>query len=288
MALFVGANSAAWLITGVLVTNMRNFPLSRGTVAGILKAFVGLSAAVYTEIYTGVLHHSSTRLLLFLALGLPAICFATMFFVRPCTPSEEEDSSERSHFLFIQVLSVVLGAYLLATTVITDVLKVSDAISYSFFGIMILLLLAPLAIPLKMTLYPRTPKRNSAVEPSASDQDKAEPLLAVGSPQDSEDYNDVKILLAEGEGAVIPGKKKRRPKRGEDFNFQQALIKADFWLLFTVYFLGVGSGVTVINNLAQIGIAAGEDDTTLLLSLLGFCNFLGRLISGAVSEYFVR
>lgn len=55
-----------------------------------------------------------------------------------------------------------------------------------------------------------------------------------------------------------------------------------------MYFLGVGSGVTVLNNLAQIGIALGVDDTTTLLCVFSFFNFAGRLGSGAVSEYFVR
>ncbi|ONK70393.1 uncharacterized protein A4U43_C05F33250 [Asparagus officinalis] len=269
---------------------MRNFPISRGTVAGILKGYIGLSAAVYTEIYTGVLHNSSAKLLLFLTLGLPTICLMMMFFVRPCTPASEEDSSERGHFLFTQILSVTLGVYLLLTTILNDTLSLNDSISYAFFGVMILFLLAPLGIPIKMTLYPTKPKR---IEPSSSheelsqlDQGKTEPLL--GSLQETLDENDVDILLAEGEGAVIPGKKKRKPKRGEDFNFKQAVVKADFWLLFMVYFLGVGSGVTVLNNLAQVGIAVGEDDTTLLLCLLSFCNFAGRLGGGVVSEYFVR
>jgi predicted MFS family arabinose efflux permease len=66
------------------------------------------------------------------------------------------------------------------------------------------------------------------------------------------------------------------------------LVKADFWLLFIVYFCGVGTGVTVLNNLAQVGMAVGADDTTILLCLFGFCNFVGRILGGSVSEYFVR
>lgn len=296
IALCIATNSGAWLGTGVLVTNMRNFPLSRGTVAGILKGYVGLSAAVYTQIYTGVLHDSSTKLLLFLTLGLPVICLAMMYFVRPCTPSLEDDSSEHCHFLFTQVSSIFLGLYLLVTTILDDVLSLSNAVSYTFFGIMILLLLAPLAIPLKMTLYPDKRKRTAGIGPSGSSDsliaghlDQSEPLLAEPSStmniQEADESSDVDMLLAEGEGAV---KKKRRPKRGEDFKFREALVKADFWLLFLVYFLGVGSGVTVLNNLAQIGIAAGVNDTTVLLCLFSFCNFIGRLGGGAVSEYFVR
>ncbi|XP_058067441.1 protein NUCLEAR FUSION DEFECTIVE 4-like [Magnolia sinica] len=301
IALCIATNSSAWLGTGVLVTNMRNFPLSRGTVAGILKGYVGLSAAVLTEIYSGVLKNSSSKLLLFLALGIPALCLAMMYFVRPCTPVLEEDSADNVYFLFIQGASIFLGIYLLTTTILDDVLGLSTTISYIFFCIMVLLLLAPLAIPLKMTLYPLNRKKTGALSQSTSaehlisgelDSDKSEPLLNpssstpnLGNFQEGDDASDVSMLLAEGEGAV---KKKRRPKRGEDFEFFEAFIKADFWLLFLVYFLGVGSGVTVLNNLAQIGIAEGINDTTVLLSLFSFCNFVGRLGGGVVSEYFVR
>ncbi|WOK91611.1 protein NUCLEAR FUSION DEFECTIVE 4 [Canna indica] len=294
IALCIATNSSAWFGTGVLVTNMRNFPLSRGTVAGILKGYVGLSAAVYTGLYTGILHDSSTKLLLFLTIGLPIIAIAMMYFVRPCTPSLEEDSSEHGHFVFTQISSAFLGLYLLSYTVMDDVLPLSDVVIYILFVIMILFLLAPLAIPIKMTLFPTNRKKHvaSTSQLPAEGSDHKEPLLSTssstnnfGTLQESDDASDVDMLLAEGEGAV---KKKRRPKRGDDFEIQEAFIKADFWLLFLVYFLGVGSGVTVLNNLAQIGVAAGVDDTTILLCLFSFCNFVGRLGGGSVSEYFVR
>ncbi|KAL7181835.1 hypothetical protein ACSBR1_040693 [Camellia fascicularis] len=188
LALCVATNSGAWLGMAVLVTNMRNFPVSRGTVAGILKVL--------------------------------------------------------SHFI-----------------------PLSDTVSYTFLVIMVLLLMAPLAIPVKVTLYP-------------SNRSK---LGTLGRPAGSLDQ--LIQAEAEGEGAV---KKKRRPKRGEDFTFREAIVKADFWLLFFVCFAGVGSGVTVLNNLAQIGIAHGAEDTTVLLSLFSFFNFVGWLGGGIVSEHFVK
>ncbi|KAF7134735.1 hypothetical protein RHSIM_Rhsim08G0209900 [Rhododendron simsii] len=298
IALCVATNGSSWLGTAVLVTNMKNFPLSRGTVAGILKGYIGLSAAVYTEVYTMVLGESASKLLLFLTLGIPLVCLAMMYFIRPCTPASGEDSSVHVHFLFTQAASVALAIYLLTTTILKDILSLSNTISYVLIAIMIILLMSPIAIPIKMTLFPANPKKPMPLIASSNDlgaeegnssqtgsllvPSSSEPYL--GSFYESENVSEVDILLAVGEGAV---KKKRKPKRGEDFTFREAIVKADFWLLWLVYFLGVGSGVTVLNNLAQIGFALGVDDTTVLLSIFSFCNFLGRLGAGAVSEHFV-
>ncbi|KAK4257468.1 hypothetical protein QN277_007051 [Acacia crassicarpa] len=297
IASVVATNGATWLATPVLVTNMRNFPANRGTVAGILKGYLGLSATVFTVVYSLVLHNSSTKFLLFLALGIPVTCFALMFLVRPCTPASGEDPSENGHFVFVQASSIVLGLYLLATTVIGDAVSLSGVASYALVFVMILLLMAPLAVPIKMTLFPRKAIKPEAPElqaGSSEHDEKSEPLLIpvssssgmLGSFNDNDESSEVAMLLAVGEGAV--NKKKRRPKRGEDFNFREAVIKADFWLLFLVFFVGVGTGVTVVNNLAQIGIAQGVENTTILLSTFGFCNFVGRLGGGIVSEHFVR
>ncbi|CAL5186893.1 unnamed protein product [Lathyrus oleraceus] len=262
-ALVIASNSSAWLTTSVLVTNMRNFPVSRGKVAGILKGYGGLSAAVFTQIYSLLLHNDSSKFLMLLTIGIPVVCFSMMFLVRPCTPALDEDSTSSSHFIFIQCASVILGVYLLATTIFGNLIILSDS---------------------------EQPLGSSDSLGQGKD-DKIEPLLgssstgALGSSND-DDSSEVAMLLAIGEGAIK--QKKRKPKRGEDFKFTEAIVKADFWLLFFVYFVGVGTGVTVLNNLAQIGIAQGEEDTTTLLSIFSFCNFVGRLGGGVVSEHFVR
>jgi len=185
--------------------------------------------------------------------------------------------------MFVQMASVLLGIYLVGATILDHVVTLNDIINYFLLSIMVLLIFAPLAIPLKMTLFPRSKN-------SATDNDQKESLLPSSSESnlnfEDEDSFDIDILLAEGEGAIKP--EKRRPRRGEDFRFREAILKADFWLLFAIYFVGVGSGITVLNNLAQIGIAAGTADTTISLSIFSFCNFFGRLGGGAVSEYLVR
>ncbi|CAL1358970.1 unnamed protein product [Linum trigynum] len=303
LALCVATNSSAWLSTAVLVTNMRNFPLSRGTVAGILKGYGGISAAVFTEIFNILLNGSSSKLLMFLAVGTPILCFAVMYFVRACTQSSGDDPSENSHFLFIQGALVVLGVYVLASTILDHLLTLNPVVCYTILAILFALLLAPLAVPIKMTFVRMRSSKSVSIGERVSSTDslvqgdgcmeKAEPLLMKTSSsttisesfRECDDGSEVAMLLAEGEGAI---KKKRKPRRGEDFSFSEAVVKADFWLIFFVYFVGVGSGVTVLNNLAQIGIAQGMHDTTILLSLFSFCNFAGRLGGGAISEHFVR
>lgn len=279
---------------------MRNFPLSRGTVAGLLKGYIGIGAAVYTAIYSMLLDGSSSELLLFLTIGLPVIALAMIYVIRACTPASGEDSSVHVHFLFLQVTSIVLAVYILLIIILDDIISFGRIVSYTLFSVIAILMASPLAIPIKMTFFPSNFKKFGPQVASSddllhvdSDSAPEEPLLLasssaanLGSFHEREEVSDVEYLLAVGEGAA--DKRKRRPRRGEDFKFKEAFVKADFWLLWFVYFFGVGSGVTVLNNLAQIGVALGVDDTTILLCLFSFCNFLGRLGSGMVSEHFVR
>ncbi|KAI7747500.1 hypothetical protein M8C21_019606 [Ambrosia artemisiifolia] len=293
IALVLAANSSAWLGTAVIVTNLRNFPLSRGTVAGLLKGYIALSAAVFTELSIMLFKGSASAVVLMFTVGIPIICLALMYYVRPCTPAFEPDPSENAHFMFTQGTSLLLAIFLLTTTILKNTLNLNDTTSYTFIAIMVVFLLSPLAVPIKMTLFPARKRGVQPAESSEGLDTKTAPLLTpsssnttLSSSNEDEDVSFMNMLLALGEGAVKS--KKRRPRRGEDFSFREAVVKADFWLLWTTYFFGIGSGVTVLNNLAQIAASVGFEDTSTLMSLFSFCNFLGRLGGGAVSEYFVR
>lgn len=79
-----------------------------------------------------------------------------------------------------------------------------------------------------------------------------------------------------------------RPRRGENFSLLEGLVKADFWLLFLVMVCGAGSGLTVINNLAQMGEAQGVVDMKVPVALVSIWNFSGRIGGGYFSEQVVR
>ncbi|GLJ25183.1 hypothetical protein SUGI_0481680 [Cryptomeria japonica] len=53
-------------ITGALVTCVKNFPQSRGSVLGIFKGFVGLSGAIFTQIYHAIYGQDNTGVILLL------------------------------------------------------------------------------------------------------------------------------------------------------------------------------------------------------------------------------
>ncbi|TYJ44428.1 hypothetical protein E1A91_A03G224200v1 [Gossypium mustelinum] len=62
----------------------------------------------------------------------------------------------------------------------------------------------------------------------------------------------------------------------------------DFWLLFVSFLCGVGTGLAVMNNMAQIGLALGHADVSIFVSLISIWGFFGRITSGSVSEYFLK
>lgn len=79
-----------------------------------------------------------------------------------------------------------------------------------------------------------------------------------------------------------------RPRRGENFTLSEGIIKADFWLFFLAILCSAGSGLTAMNNLAQLGEAHGDGDIKIAVSLVSVWNYLGRILGGFYSEHLVR
>jgi hypothetical protein len=68
------------------------------------------------------------------------------------------------------------------------------------------------------------------------------------------------------------------------------MLSLDFWLLFFTSACGMGSGLTTINNMSQIGSSLGysSQEITTFVSLWSLWNFGGRLGGGYVSERFLH
>jgi MFS family permease len=77
-----------------------------------------------------------------------------------------------------------------------------------------------------------------------------------------------------------------KPERGEDYTILQALLSTDMMILLFATFCGLGSSLTAVDNLGQIGESLGYPTKTIktFVSLLSIWNYFGRIFSGFASE----
>lgn len=273
----MGGNSSTWMNTAVLVTCIRNFRKNRGPVSGILKGYVGLSTAIFTDLCSALFNDDPGRFLLMLAITPLAVCFTAMLFLHEIPPSESaaEEKEESRYFWLFNGVAIVVALYLLAFGFFPNP---SRLFSHVFAIILIILLASPLVIPVYAFLTSRT-RAGSDVEGQAA----AEPLLKPEIAAERESKVAEENGTSEGEEV-----RRRRPVIGEEHTIPEALRSLDFWILFVSFLCGVGTGLAVMNNMGQIGLALGYADVSIFVSLTSIWGFFGRIISGMVSEYFIR
>ena len=311
---FVGTNGETYFNTASLVSCVQNFPKSRGPVVGILKGFAGLSGAILTQIYT-VIHSPDHASLIFMVAVAPTMVgIALMFLVRAVGGHRQVRPTDGKNFTIVYSVCLLLAAYLMGVMLVQDLISVSHAVITIFTAILFIIILSPVAIPasLSFATEPGVPEEEAflSVEPQKEEPTRMEidghevilsevesevederskgvDMLSASERQKRIAQLQTKLLQAAAEGAVRV-KRRRGPHRGENFTLMQALIKADFWLLFTSLLVGSGSGLTVIDNLGQISQSLRYDNTHIFVSLISIWNFLGRVGGGYLSEIVVR
>eukprot|EP00897_Mesotaenium_endlicherianum_P004695 jgi/Mesen1/4253/ME000022S03537 len=473
--MWLGVNGATFFITAGLVTSVRNFPVSRGVVVGLLKGVVGLSGAIYAQLYTALFSPQQTEFLLLAAVGPALVALIVLPFLTPIAVSEGEsidraaEKREKRSFKFLFVVFIALALYLMLSNVINSVWPLSKAAASAVALVMLLLLATPLLVPiyhsqqaaaeptaLHASLLASNPGANgdsgsrgvhtfgssagkedqgvhretedsvpsggvgngaAASNPgagnatgsktvpegravpessglsrsvahgdeeehsrrrargsgfqysleghvleteqvafAATDPDVEVPFLLDDddvsssisaspsldnletlylSQSQSQSQSSLRVIAEdEGQGpiglsgervqhngVVAPGtaaraeadsrlagssrlaakartdetrlqKRRRRravrPRRGENFTLFEGLVKADYWLLFFSVLCGASTGLTAVNNLAQMGQAQGFKDMEIPVALVSIWNFMGRVGGGFVSEYLVR
>ncbi|XVE67682.1 hypothetical protein DITRI_Ditri09bG0008000 [Diplodiscus trichospermus] len=309
--IFVGNNGETYFNTAALVSCVQNFPKSRGPVVGILKGFAGLSGAILTQIYTMINFPDQASLIFMVAVGPAMVVIALMFIIRPVGGHRQVRPSDGLSFTFIYSVCLLLAAYLMGVMLLEDLVSVSHALVTVFTLILFFLLFIPIVIPIVLSFCeePRCPAEEVLLpkaeqqEAGKSEKDGQEQEVIFSEVEDEKPKEvdllpaserqkriaqlQVKLFQAAAEGAVRV-KRRRGPHRGEDFTLMQALIKADFWLIFFSLLLGSGSGLTVIDNLGQMSQSLGYDNTHIFVSMISIWNFLGRVGGGYFSEIIVR
>ncbi|KAF9619341.1 hypothetical protein IFM89_006528 [Coptis chinensis] len=307
--IFVGTNGETYFNTAALVSCVQNFPKSRGPVVGILKGFAGLSGAILTQIYALVHSPVNAPIIFMVAVGPSMVVIALMFIVRPVGGHRQIRSSDGTNFAFIYSVCLVLAAYLMGVMIVEDILDLNYSVVMIFTILLFVLLLLPIAVPVLSSFFSnQMPPEEESLLPESTKQDPSKSgeevhevifsevedekprgvdLLPAAERQKRIAQLQAKLFHAAAAGAVRV-KRRKGPHRGEDFTLMQALIKADFWLLFFSLLLGSGSGVTVIDNLGQMSQSLGYDSAHIFVSMISIWNFLGRVGGGYFSEIIVK
>ncbi|KAK8948096.1 hypothetical protein KSP40_PGU015486 [Platanthera guangdongensis] len=288
--LCMGGNSSTWMNTAVLVTCMRNFRRNRGPVSGILKGYVGLSTAIFTDLCSALFTDDPASFLLMLAIVPAGVCAIAMFFLRE-TPSSKPaaEESENRYFGWINTAAVIIAVYLLVYDLAGDQGLI---VSRIFSAGLLILLSGPAVVPAYIWFKARSAAllvANSDPEVASGSQIR-QPLLASAtteeinkSPPAAGKDNGVRDKWEEADLQV-----RRLPEIGEDHTIVEAMRRMEFWVLFVSFLCGVGTGLTVMNNMGQMGLAMGYTDVSIFVSMTSIWGFFGRIVSGSISEHFLK
>ncbi|XP_027366664.1 protein NUCLEAR FUSION DEFECTIVE 4-like [Abrus precatorius] len=286
---YIGANSQSFANTGALVNCVKSFPRSRGSVIGLLKGYVGLSGAIFTQLYHAF-YGDNSKALIFLIGWLPA---AISFIFLPTVRVLNIVPQPKEIKVFYKLLCISLGVagFLMVLIVIQNKLSFTR-VEYIVDGVLILLLLLlPLAVVFIEELKLRKTQNQTFTDADASH-------LKVGTQVPS---SVIELPQPEAQASIaisttIPQRKNsclsnlfNPPKRGEDYTIIQALFSIDMWILFIATTFGVGGTLTALDNLGQIGNSLGypKKSLTTFVSLVSIWNYLGRTASGFASEFFL-
>uniref|UniRef100_A0ACD6A557 Uncharacterized protein n=1 Tax=Avena sativa TaxID=4498 RepID=A0ACD6A557_AVESA len=277
----VGNNGLTYFNTAALISSVENFPKNRGPIVGILKGYAGLSGAILTQIYAIVHSPDDAALLFMVAVGPAMVVISLMFIVRPVGGHVQARPSDGISFTFVHGVCLVLAAYLMGVMLLEDLVGLSQTLTFVCTIVLMVLLLVPVAIPVILSFFSNDDEVvYAALLPAASPRKEE---AHAGSVPFEEEQREVLVISEERDEG-----RKLGPRRGEDFTLLQAIIKADFWLLFSSLLLGSGSGLTVFDNLGQMSQSLGYEETHIFVSMISIWSFLGRIAGGYFSEIAVK
>ncbi|KAI5076000.1 hypothetical protein GOP47_0008065 [Adiantum capillus-veneris] len=294
----VAGNTMSWMNTSVFTLSVRNFPRNRGPVAGLFKAYMGLSAAIYSHCCDYFFSSSASKYLLMLATVPPTFCLITAVFFRPVPASEtaEDDKVEQQSLFIFTIMSIALALLLVVKSLVPGL---QEGIAQPVVtALLFVLLAAPALVPIVLFFKVKKKAAGASYLDEGGVSDNSNETLDVSVKPIAEDEL-TKPLLDQSEIDVEgdmsspadqeSGWLSRSVLRlGEDWSTLSLFKTWHSYVLYATLFFGTGSGMSFANNLGQVGQSFGFSTVTLFTSLFSLGNFFGRITSGNVSEYFLK
>jgi MFS family permease len=279
-----GANALTFSNTGALVACVKNFPESRGIVIGLLKAFVGLSGAIYTQLYLAIYGDDAASLVLLVAWLPAAFNIFTVYTIRVLPYARRSDGGKPYntpfyHFLY---LSLALASYLLVMIVVEKQVQFSHAAYVVTSTALLIILFSPVGVVVREEYKAVSQLEESLQQP---------PAIAVEEPKANadagKDGDDSPPLCGGGGMGGCLTNMFKPPALGEDYSIMQALVSVEMLVLFVISVFGIGGTLTAIDNMAQIGQSLGYPAKSIntFVSLISIWNYAGRAGAGYISEF---
>ncbi|XP_061351161.1 protein NUCLEAR FUSION DEFECTIVE 4-like isoform X2 [Gastrolobium bilobum] len=282
--IFVGANSHCFTNTGALVTSVKNFPGNRGIVLGILSGYLGLSAAIITQLYYSFYGNDSKSLLLLMA-WLPT---ATAFVFIPVIRNHrgiQQPNDTKAFYRFLY-LTLVLAGFLLIILIVQTCFTFMKSEYYVTTTVMLLLLILPFGVVIleEHKIWRSKQEHINYEDPQKPMNISIEKLNQEKSAQAPHAEQAIQKSVSCWKNIL------RTPDRGEDHTILQAIFSLDMGILFFATICGLGSNLTVVNNLGQIGKSLGypAHAITTFVSLMAIWIYLGKIAQGVVSEFIIN
>ncbi|CAL5224648.1 g7366 [Coccomyxa viridis] len=304
-------NGSNWIDTACIATNVHNFPGDRGSVVGVLKALVGMSASIFTTIYVAGFRPEALSFLLFSAVGPAVLGLLALPFLDAQTGSEtvtEDGNCKGRRFGAAFCVVIMLALYQLGTS---GLMGVQDGMPAGVRGAL-LGGLAALLLPL-LFLWPRS--GGLLIQESHKGCcDEEEAFQHPGEGQDHQGQVDGAVWVHISSSAtaekgaagiqepLLASCQDLQPSQGLErdcsrnaesatappaLTVRECCASLNFWLLFATFGTGTGLGLMFVNNLGQLVESLGgmPDGQDVLVSLFSIFSAAGRLACGSFPEF---
>eukprot|EP00949_MAST-11_sp_MAST-11-sp1_P004732 g4732.t1 len=297
---FIAWHGGAWLDTAAVQATVKNFPLNKGVLLGLIKSFFGLSGSIVAQIYSGMFVSDSQR---------PGGHLSNSTMDKGCSPRDhhrERRASDPPHavmtekegpvsiLLFLSISIACIGCisafFLRLSSPSQRALPLAaKGRRKVFFGYSVVTILAAYiaGISISETISGAHPKSLTIVMLLLM-----LPLLAIpcgksgdkegdGNEDEKNSQSQVEFLVSSEDGTNALELSMR-----ENLTVLETVRKKEFALLFFAQFVGTGAGLLTINNIGQIFESLGgqKGGAVEYVSMLGVANALGRMLGGWLSD----